>query len=248
VGDFLEAVNQLKDTSIPAILAIAGLFFILLAFVGRIAGRIELPRERQVWAGIIGILLLLSGISLSILPVLLPAPIPPAADLAEAGASTIPPTAPVDTPASQPPATSPVSAQASEPSPAPSPEAQTVLWGPSMQPKRVAGICINDCADFVFWNQLKEEIRQEVLPRISDIPGGSTLQLGAWQGNEDWIVRVVSPDGREIAHIWFGPDPSDVNWRTFDGLVRVGYPSVPVDVWCTFQRYSDGSYRTLKCD
>jgi hypothetical protein len=249
MGDIVTAFNALKDTSIPAILAVAGLFFILLAFAGKIAGKIELPPQRQKWVGVLGFLFLFLGILLAIVPA--PTEVPTSTTVASAivNTPTVVAASETDTPVAQPTATvPPVPTNAGELSLISNAEAQIVRWGPSMQPAREAGICINNCADFVLWDQLKGEIEQKLLPQVPKVQKDSTVTLGDWNGNQDWIVQVVSPDGREIAHIWFGPDPSDINWRTFDGLVRVGYPSVPADVWCTFQRYSDKSYRKLKCD
>ena len=54
------------------------------------------------------------------------------------------------------------------------PEAQQVGWGPAFY-GREAGICINNCAEFIPWMTLKEEVQQQLLPQVSRIPRGSTV-------------------------------------------------------------------------
>jgi hypothetical protein len=66
--DIFETLQALQNTPIPNLLVIAGFIFLLLAFVGRFGAIVELPPNRQMWAGIIGICLLFFGISLFILP------------------------------------------------------------------------------------------------------------------------------------------------------------------------------------
>jgi hypothetical protein len=61
-------INALQDTPIPNILVVAGIGFLLLAMARQIAGKIEISPERQRWAGLVGILLLISGVALHILP------------------------------------------------------------------------------------------------------------------------------------------------------------------------------------
>jgi len=65
----LDAFEAIKGTSIPAILVVAGIIFVLLAMAGGFTGKIQIPRHRQKWAGIIGVVLLFSGISLFAVPV-----------------------------------------------------------------------------------------------------------------------------------------------------------------------------------
>jgi formylglycine-generating enzyme required for sulfatase activity/tetratricopeptide (TPR) repeat protein len=119
-------------------------------------------------------------------------------------------------------------------------KAQQVGWGPAFY-EREAGICVNNCAEFIPWVELKEELQQQLLPQVSRIPSGSTVTLKDSQEKQDWIVQVVNQNGDEIGNIWFGTDPYN-DWA-FDGLVRVGSSSHPVVVWDAFQRHSDGSYR-----
>ncbi len=124
--------------------------------------------------------------------------------------------------------------------PTPDLEAQQVGWGPAFY-EREAGICINNCAEFIPWVELEEELPQQLLPQVSRIPSGSTVALKDSQEKRDWIVQIVNQNGDEIGNIWFGTDP--YNDGAFDGLVRVGSFSHPAVVWDAFQRYSDGSYR-----
>lgn len=66
--EFLTTLQALQDTPVPNLLVIAGFFFLLLAFVGRIGDWIDLPKRRQKWAGIIGAAFLLLGIFLFLAP------------------------------------------------------------------------------------------------------------------------------------------------------------------------------------
>ncbi len=65
MGDFFVA---LKDTPIPTILVVAGIVFLLLSIAGQLAGRINVPPERQRQAAIIGGLLLVVGVVLHVAP------------------------------------------------------------------------------------------------------------------------------------------------------------------------------------
>ena len=97
----------------------------------------------------------------------------------------------------------------------------------------------------VLWDVLKTEIETELLPQVRVIPLGSTVELGDLGEHRDWVMRVVSPDGRELANVWLGTN-GDNGWM-WDGLVRIGDPNKPEGekVWQTFQRYSDGTYRRI---
>lgn len=64
-----EILLGLKDTPVPTLLVLGGLIFIFIAIVGRFAYQIDVPRERQIIAGIFGISLLLSGVILYIAPI-----------------------------------------------------------------------------------------------------------------------------------------------------------------------------------
>jgi hypothetical protein len=121
----------------------------------------------------------------------------------------------------------------------PKPEAQIVEWIP-LYITGVPGMCINGCAEFIPWSELREEFRQKVLPQVANIPAGSTLLLKDSQGKQNWIIQVFDPSENEVANVWIGNDP-EANWK-YDGRVRVGSPYAPLVVWATFQRYSDGSY------
>ncbi len=118
-------------------------------------------------------------------------------------------------------------------------ESQQVKWGPNLG--KEAGICIENCTEFVPWHVLKHEVEQGLLSQLSDVPAGSSVVLDDLQHRRNWIVKVVDPNGGEVAHVWFGTDPHN-GWR-FDGLVRVGSPRPPIRIFGTFRRYSDGSFR-----
>ena len=62
-----DIFNTLQSTPVPLILAIGGIVFLFLAVVGHL--EVKLPKERQVWAGLIGLLLIILGILLYVIPV-----------------------------------------------------------------------------------------------------------------------------------------------------------------------------------
>lgn len=66
--DILETLQALQDTPVPNLLVIAGIIFLLPAFVARFGAFVELPPSRQRWASIIGIVLLILGIGFFIVP------------------------------------------------------------------------------------------------------------------------------------------------------------------------------------
>lgn len=59
-------IDALEDTPIPTILIFAGLFFILLAFVTKVGGFIEVQPAQQKWSAPIGIALLVLGLILAL--------------------------------------------------------------------------------------------------------------------------------------------------------------------------------------
>jgi hypothetical protein len=122
---------------------------------------------------------------------------------------------------------------------------QLVRWDPS--DGLPAGIWINDRNGlFVLWPYLRSEIEQRLLNQLGRrLPHACTAVVRDHFGRKDWTVRILGPAGDELGHIWFGGDPEN-QWR-FDGLVRVGRPLTDqvAEVWQTFQRCSDGSYRRV---
>jgi hypothetical protein len=75
-----DVIKVLKDTPIPTILIWAGLFFLLLAFVSKLGGVIEVQPNQKRSAIFIGLLLLTIGLALNITPTFLsisqPTPFP----------------------------------------------------------------------------------------------------------------------------------------------------------------------------
>ncbi len=261
----MEVVEAVVKSPLPTILGIGGIAFLFLALVGRVGSTkviINIPAESQKLFARAGIVLILASILLYILPFFVPpqgevpaptstfvlapvsTPTPTPPPTATAVPATMPPLAPTSTPTP----TSPPTVTAVPPTMTPLPtttqptldlEPQEVRWGPV--DGREAGICINACDEFIPWIELREEIQQRLLLQVSEVPLGSTVALKDLAGKQDWTVQIIGPSGNEIGHVWFGPDPSN-DWA-FDGLVRVGKPTVPAVIWDTFQRYSDGSYR-----
>lgn len=74
--DFLNALQALQDTPVPNLLVIGGFILLILAFAGKVGAFVELPPNRQKWAGIIGVFLLVFGIGLFALPELSHDPMP----------------------------------------------------------------------------------------------------------------------------------------------------------------------------
>jgi hypothetical protein len=64
----MELINAIKDTPLPIILVLAGVFLIVLAFVTRIGGIVEVQPNQKGPAIIIGLLLLVVGIVLNSTP------------------------------------------------------------------------------------------------------------------------------------------------------------------------------------
>src|ERR1041384_5216946 len=101
------------------------------------------------------------------------------------------------------------------------PRPQQTRWGPV--DGKPAGICIIACdtGKFIPWDQLKPEIETKLLNQLGRVLSPAyTVSLADFRGRRDWIVSVGDSDGKEIANVWFGPDP-DKEWA-WDGLVRVG--------------------------
>jgi hypothetical protein len=118
---------------------------------------------------------------------------------------------------------------------------QLTRWGPA--DGRPPGIYAEGPdGQFIPWSALRDEIYQKLLTQLRrDVPVDCTIALGEYKGQRNWIIRILDSKAREIGNIWFGPDPHR-GWE-YDGFVRVGSPRRPVNVWQTFQRYSDGTYR-----
>ena len=94
---------------------------------------------------------------------------------------------------------------------------------------------------FIPWFELKNEIRTKLLTQVIQVPEEYNLELNTFKGKPNWRIRIEK-SGTIIGHIWFGPNP-EKGWK-FDGLVRVGKPE-GIEVWQTFQRYSNGTYIRL---
>ncbi len=126
------------------------------------------------------------------------------------------------------------------------PQPQCTRWGPDddLPP----GITIDDDPGmFIPWEDLKEEIEKKLLFQVKEVPIHSKVILGSIHGRENWIVKIMDPNGKEVGHVWFGNNPFNDIWD-FDGLVRVGeaFWRDPTPVWQTFRRYSNSTYRRVR--
>jgi hypothetical protein len=64
----IELLKTLRDTPVPSILVIGGIVFLLLAFVRKAGNAIEPEPSQRGWTILTGIILLLSGVSLYLVP------------------------------------------------------------------------------------------------------------------------------------------------------------------------------------
>ncbi len=95
---------------------------------------------------------------------------------------------------------------------------------------------------FIPWRDLRTDLEKNILREVGRVPNAANLRLAAGpQGQLNWIMQVIDSHGKEVAHIWIGSNP--LNRWEFDGLIRIGAPTEPPDVWETFRRFSDGSYK-----
>jgi|SRR6476659_5354538 hypothetical protein len=90
----MDLLGAIKDTPLPTVFVVAGIVFWLLAIAGSVAGKITVRPEHQMTAGILGTILLASGLVLSYLPAPQsrphPATVPAPAPTAPAPAPTVP--------------------------------------------------------------------------------------------------------------------------------------------------------------
>jgi hypothetical protein len=76
-----EIIKALKDTPIPTILVVAGIVFLLLAVAGQIAGKVNVPRDRQRLSMLIGVILIVLGAIIYMIPQPVLVPIPAKTDI-----------------------------------------------------------------------------------------------------------------------------------------------------------------------
>lgn len=126
--------------------------------------------------------------------------------------------------------------------PSPTAFAQHLSWGPDsdLDP----GVCIDLCVEFIAWPEVKEEVEFGLLPRMYQVPPGSSLELQDLAGNRNRVVAVIDATGSRVGSAWFGRNP-ELGWDP-DGMLRIGTDIPTLEVWAAFQRFSDGSYRRLK--
>jgi hypothetical protein len=125
---------------------------------------------------------------------------------------------------------------------------EKVEWGPnnglepgiSIEPPRL----IPWWPKFVPWSKLKPELTEKVVQRLARVPQRSDLRLKAGvTGKENLLIEIMA-DGCINCRVWIGGDPR--RDHAFDGLIRIGRVCGSVsEIWSTFQRYTDGSYRKI---
>ncbi|MEA3385223.1 MAG: Ig-like domain-containing protein [Thermodesulfobacteriota bacterium] len=73
----IDFITKLTNTPLSTILVVAGIFFLFLAIGGQFAAKIITDRVQRKYAGVLGTILLLSGLTLYLLPgILTPSPEP----------------------------------------------------------------------------------------------------------------------------------------------------------------------------
>jgi hypothetical protein len=115
---------------------------------------------------------------------------------------------------------------------------QSLSWGPDKGMS--AGVCLDGCANFVGWQQFALELEQKVFP-LTRLAASVRPRLAPLAGKPDRVIEVIDRDGSVVANVWIGVNPAK-SWR-FDGLVRIGTPAAPPQIWSTLERLSDGTYR-----
>jgi hypothetical protein len=92
-----EIIRALQDTSVPTILIVGGIAFLFIAVGGRLGAKVTTDQVRPGYAAGIGILLLLIGLALNLMPV---PPLPPITPTEVVSKSTTvpPPNTPTNTP------------------------------------------------------------------------------------------------------------------------------------------------------
>lgn len=106
-----------------------------------------------------------------------------------------------------------------------------------------AGIKIFDANrddEFLPWRELLAEINSNLLPQMFTDPREWHFVLNNFNGKTDWLVQVVDGQENVFCDVWFGSTPP--KW-THEGFVKIGVADDPSQVWQTYERYSDGSYR-----
>lgn len=115
----------------------------------------------------------------------------------------------------------------------------SLSWGPDHG--RDAGACIDGCSSFIPWSELRGEIERSVFPLTPNLPTGVTATLASLGGVKNKVIQVTDANGIVLGNAWIGVDPAS-NWR-FDGILRVGANTNPPQVWASFERLSNGTYR-----
>jgi hypothetical protein len=154
-------------------------------------------------------------------------------------------------PRATPPPSASTTTQTEKPDRTPSPPAstaavsaiplrsQSLSWGPDQG--KDPGACLDGCATFLPWAEFRSEIEKLVLPMTSHLPPNTSTQLAALAGQKARVIQVTDQTGTVVGNVWVGVNPA-ADWR-FDGLLRVGSAGSPPQVWASFERLSNGSYR-----
>ena len=66
--DIANLIKALQDTPIPLLLIVSGLFFLLLGFVNKVGGVIEVDPSQRKWIIPVGLFLLIVGLVITFKP------------------------------------------------------------------------------------------------------------------------------------------------------------------------------------
>lgn len=116
---------------------------------------------------------------------------------------------------------------------------QNLSWGPDQG--REAGVCIDECSHFISWLDFRAELERNILPRVPNMPSGTSARLQSLAGQKAKVIEVTDGAGNVVANVWVGTNPH-ADWK-FDGVLRVGSPGKAPKVFASFERLSNGTYR-----
>ena len=195
-----DIITALKDTPVPSILIIAGIVFLILALAGKLAGQIEVPPARQKLTGVIGVVLLVIGLVLYVVPPksVSPSPVANTTTNSPTSNSIQAPTSPAPTPTNVslststppttiPPSMTPVASNASEPTLSPTTFTAVTALIASDSFTRADSSTIGSG-----WTQQKGtfEIVSNQLHLKTFVPGDIGLDVATWD-------TTLSPSGAD---------------------------------------------------
>jgi len=231
-----EIVKAIVAAPLATLFIISGMIFLLIAAIGNISGKIEPGAKGRVFSGAIGLVFIIVGIAMHLTSD--KSSIEPPDNkqgLDETGKTPLQPAIGAISPTEKglPPNRS--TATLGE-SPI---RSQSLSWGPDQG--KDAGVCLDECSNFVPWSEFSSELEKLVLPLTPNLPPNTSTKLASISGQKARGIQLTDQAGNVLANVWVGVNPK-ADWR-FDGLLRIGSANSPPKVWASFERLSNGSYR-----